>query len=52
MFRELERASYVYRLTQPGDNNQFEVGKTNVLAAQLGTDSGLLGAAMVPRFVM
>jgi glucokinase len=51
MFRELERASYVYRLTQPGDRDRFEAGKTNVLAAQLGTDSGLLGAAMVPRFV-
>ncbi len=52
MFRELERASYVYRLTQPGDRDRFEVGKTNVLAAQLGGDSGLLGAAMVPRFVL
>ena len=51
MFRELERASYVYRLTQPGDWAQFERGKTNVVAAQLGSDAGLLGAAMVPRFL-
>jgi glucokinase len=51
MFRELERASYVYRLTQPANPNLYEAGKTNVLAAHLGSDSGLLGAAMVPRFV-
>jgi glucokinase len=51
MFRELERASYVYRLTQPGNRDHYEAGKTNVLAAHLGSDSGLLGAAMVPRFV-
>jgi glucokinase len=51
MFRELERASYVYRLTQPGDRERYETGKTNVFAAHLGPDSGLLGAAMVPRFV-
>ena len=50
MFRELERASYVYRLTQPDDRDRFEAGKTNVMPAQLGSDSGLLGAAMVPRF--
>ncbi len=52
MFRELERASYVYRLTQPADRATFEAGKTNVLAAQLGSDSGLLGAAMMPRFIL
>ena len=50
MFRELERASYVYRLTQPGDRSRFEAGRTNVFPARLGSDSGLLGAAMVPRF--
>ncbi len=50
MFRELERASYVYRLTQPNDRDCYETGKTNVLPAQLGSDSGLLGAAMVPRY--
>ncbi len=51
MFRELERASYVYRLNQPADWSQFEPGKTNIIAAQLGSDSGLLGAAMVPRYL-
>ncbi len=50
MFRELARASYVYRLTQPAENGRHEAGKTNVLPAQLGSDSGLLGAAMVPHF--
>jgi len=51
MFRELERASYVYRLTRPADWNRYEPGKTNVFPAQLGADSGLLGAAMVPRYL-
>jgi glucokinase len=50
MFRELERASYVYRLTRPQDQNVFEAGKTNVIPAELGSDSGLLGAAMVPHY--
>jgi glucokinase len=50
LFRELERASYVYRLTMPEDPMQFTPGKTNVLPALLGTDSGLLGAAMVPHY--
>ena len=54
LFRELERASYVYRLTMPQGpleaKMQFTPGKTNVVPAVLGTDSGLLGAAMVPRY--
>ena len=50
MFRELERASYVYRLTRPKENGRLEAGKTTVLPAQLGSDSGLLGAAMVPHY--
>ncbi len=51
LFRELERASYVYRLTMPEDQYTFTAGRTNVLPAQLGTDAGLLGAAMVPRYM-
>lgn len=51
MFQELERASYVYRLTMPDDKHRFTPGKTNVLPAELGSDAGLLGAAMVPRYV-
>ncbi|RRA47857.1 ROK family protein [Acidipila sp. EB88] len=50
LFRELERASYVYRLTMPEDKMTFTPGMTNVVPAVLGTDSGLLGAAMVPRY--
>jgi glucokinase len=51
LFRELERASYVYRLTMPEDRSTYASGHTNVLPAQLGTDAGLLGAAMVPRYM-
>ncbi len=50
LFRELERASYVYRLTMPEDQMAFTPGRTNVLPALLGSDSGLLGAAMVPHY--
>ncbi|HEY0786763.1 MAG TPA: ROK family protein [Acidobacteriaceae bacterium] len=50
MFRELERASYVYRLTQPATRDSYVPARTNVLPATLGSDSGLLGAAMVPRY--
>lgn len=50
LFRELERASYVYRLTMPEQKMEFTPGCTNVLPAVLGSESGLLGAAMVPRY--
>jgi len=50
LFRELERASYVYRLTMPIDRGVFTPGKSNVMPAMLGSDSGLLGAAMVPHY--
>ncbi len=50
LFRELESRSYVYRLTAPRDKGKFTPGRTNVLPAMLGSGSGLLGAAMVPRF--
>lgn len=50
MFAELERGSYIYRLTKPSDASVPEAGKTNVLPAELGADSGLLGAAMLPFF--
>ncbi|QNI35190.1 ROK family protein [Alloacidobacterium dinghuense] len=50
MFAELERGSYIYRLTKPADPAVLEAGKTNVLPAELGPDSGLLGAAMLPFF--
>lgn len=50
MFAELERGSYVYRLSKPTDPYVLEAGKTNVVPAELGSDSGLLGAAMLPFF--
>jgi len=50
MFAELDRGSYIYRLTKPFDAAVPEHGKTNVFSAELGPDSGLLGAAMLPFF--
>ena len=50
MFAELERGSYIYRLTKPADPAILEQAKTNVVPAELGPDSGLLGAAMLPFF--
>ena len=50
MFVELERGSYIYRLTKPANPSVPESGKTYVCPAELGPDSGLLGAAMLPFF--
>jgi glucokinase len=50
MFAEIERGSYIYRLTKPADPAVPQAGKTNVFPAELGSDSGLLGAAMLPFF--
>jgi glucokinase len=50
MFDELDRGSYIYRLSRPVNQAQVEAGKTNVVPAELGSDSGLLGAAMLPFF--
>ncbi len=50
MFAELDRGSYIYRLTRPADVAVPEAGKTNVFPAELGPDAGLLGAAMLPFF--
>jgi len=48
MFRELERRSYVYRLTKPEvlEPARFEAGKTHILKAELGPSAGLLGACL------
>ncbi|ACO32528.1 MULTISPECIES: ROK family protein [Acidobacterium] len=48
MFATLEEFSYVYRMSQPRDPNQYEAGKTHICRARLGSDAGLLGAAMLP----
>jgi glucokinase len=46
MFRELERRSYVYRLTRPDvlEPTHLEARKTYILKAELGPAAGLLGA--------
>jgi len=48
MFSELERRSYVYRLTKPEvlEPERLEVGKTYILKAELGSSAGLLGACV------
>ena len=48
MFSELERRSYVYRLTKPEvlEPARLEAGKTHILKAELGPSAGLLGACV------
>ncbi|MBT9330517.1 ROK family protein [Paracidobacterium acidisoli] len=50
LFRELRHRSYVYRLTEPGAVASASIpgGGTQVLAAELGSDAGLLGACILP----
>jgi glucokinase len=49
MFRELERRSYVYRLTRPDvlEPTHLEARKTYILKAELGPSAGLLGACVL-----
>lgn len=51
MFRELQRRSYIYRLTQPTVLNplQLERHKTYIMPAKLGPTAGLLGACLLAR---
>ena len=48
MFRELERRSYIYRLTKPEvlETARLEAGKTHIRKAELGPLAGLLGACV------
>ncbi|HLJ79274.1 MAG TPA: ROK family protein, partial [Acidobacteriaceae bacterium] len=48
MFATLREMSYVYRMSMPADPNVFERGKTHIAPAQLGSEAGILGAAMLP----
>jgi glucokinase len=49
MFEELRLRSYVYRLTEAGENSgRKTVGQTMVLPAELGSDAGILGACRLP----
>jgi glucokinase len=50
LFRELHERSYVYRATEPNEAEKAArtPGKTHVAQAELGADSGILGAAYLP----
>jgi glucokinase len=48
MFATVHEGSYVYRMSMPADPNVFEHGKTHIAPAQLGSDAGILGAALLP----
>jgi glucokinase len=50
MFREIRHRSYVYRFTEPDTLFPLEAepGKTYVVQAELGTNSGILGACLLP----
>jgi glucokinase len=50
LFRELRHRSYVYRLTEPGApaSGSIPGGGTQVLPAELGSESGILGACLLP----
>lgn len=50
LFAEVRYRSYVYRLTEPGSavlNGNVNAG-TRIIAAELGADSGILGACILP----
>ena len=50
LLAEVRRRSYVYRLTEPG-SSVLDSGAsegTRIMAAELGADSGLLGACILP----
>jgi glucokinase len=50
LLKEVRYRSYVYRLTEPGSavlNGNVNTG-TRIIAAELGADSGLLGACILP----
>jgi glucokinase len=48
MFATVREMSYVYRMSMPADPNVFQLGKTHIAPAQLGSDAGILGAALLP----
>jgi glucokinase len=50
LFAEVRHRSYVYRLTEPGSHvlNGGANHGTRIVAAELGADSGLLGACILP----
>src|SRR5579884_1125247 len=50
LFAEVRHRSYVYRLTEPGRSvlNGGATNGTRIMSAELGADSGLLGACILP----
>lgn len=48
MFATLQEMSYVYRMSMPADPNVFAPGRTHVAPARLGSEAGILGAALLP----
>jgi glucokinase len=50
LFQELRSRSYIYRLTEPSDEDLLthREGKTYVEKAELGGDAGFLGACLLP----
>ena len=50
MFREIRTRSYVYRFTAPAILTPLEAesGKTYIVPAKLGSNSGILGACLLP----
>ena len=50
LYRELRERAYVYRATEPNEAEKAArtPGKTHVAQAELGADSGILGAAYLP----
>jgi glucokinase len=54
LFEELERRSYVYSLTAPGRvaSNGMPGRGTRILPARLGSEAGLLGACILPGYLL
>lgn len=54
LFLELEQRSYVYALTAPGRaaSSGMTSGGTQVLPAKLGPEAGLLGACILPLYLL
>jgi glucokinase len=48
MFSTVRAMSYVYRMSMPADPGIFQSGRTHIAPAQLGSDAGILGAALLP----
>lgn len=50
MFRVLREQSYVYRLAEPSQHQYRELNRPFITRAVLGSDAGLIGAAMLSTY--